>query len=722
MTTNPKLAKEVSPNSEIKATKVTEFSGRKLLWTCWEGHEWEATVASRSSGTGCPYCANRKLLPGFNDLETINPKLAKEVSPNSKIKATEVMSFSNKKILWRCSKGHEWESTVVHRSNGSGCPYCSKQKLLKGFNDLETTNPELAKEVSLNSQIKATEVMSGSNKKLLWRCRKGHEWKAVVKDRSKGYGCPYCSNKKVRQGFNDLATTNPELAKEVSPNSKIKATEVMAFSNRKILWQCSKSHEWMALVNSRSSGVGCPYCSNRKTLTGFNDLATTNPELAKEVSPNSKIKATEVTLGSENKLLWICSKGHEWKAVVKDRSKGKGCPYCSNKKILFGFNDLATTNPELSKEVSPNSKIKATEVTLGSENKLLWICSKGHEWEATVANRSNGNNCPYCKNRKILPGFNDLATTNPELAKQVSPNSKTKATEVTKNSGDRLLWICSRGHEWEATVNTRYNGIGCPYCSNKKVLQGFNDLATTNLKLAKEVSLNSKIKATEITAFSVKKLLWKCIKSHEWEAAVSCRSNGSGCPYCLNRKVLVGFNDLTTISPKLAKEVSPNSKIKATEVTAGSTKKLLWICNKGHEWEATVNSRSRGNGCPKCSGSKMEENLAQLIKTLLPQNVTIIRNDRQLIKPYELDILIPALNLAFEFNGDYWHSNEMIRKRHPQFASSKEFDDFKKLECEKQGVKLFFVREKQWVNNYEKTVDGIKRIVGGVLRNCLRCI
>ena len=177
-----------------------------------------------------------------------------------------------------------------------------------------------------------------------------------------------------------------------------------------------------------------------------------------------------------------------------------------------------------------------------------------------------------------------------------------------------------------------------------------------------------------------------------------------------------------TTNPELAKEVSPNSKIKATEVTAGSDKKLLWRCIKGHEWKAAVRGRSQGSDCPRCSGSKMEENLAGLIKTLLPKNTPIIRNDRQLIKPYELDIFIPSLNLAFEFNGDYWHSDKIIRKNRPKFASSKQFDDFKKQECEKQGVKLFFIREKQWVNNYEKTIDRIKRIVGGVLRNCLRCI
>ena len=445
----------------------------------------------------------------------------------------------------------------------------------------------------------------------------------------------------------------------------------------------------------------------------LNCLAETNPKLAKEVSPNSKIKATEVTAGSGKKLLWCCSKGHEWEARVDQRSYGYGCPYCSNRKIFVGFNDLATMNPKLAKEVSPNSKIKSTEVTVSSNKKLLWCCSKGHEWEARVSHRSSGRGCPYCSNKKILIGFNDLATMNPKLAKEVSPNSKIGATEVTFSSNKKLLWICSKRHEWKAVVKDRSTkGYGCPYCSNQKILIGFNDLATTNPKLAKEVSPNSKIGATEVTAGSGKELLWICSKGHEWEATVNDRSYHSrGCPYCSNQKVLPGFNDLATTNPKLAWGVSSNSKIKAIEVTEGSEKKLLWICSKGHEWEATVSNRSNGTGCPKCSGSKMERDFAQLIKTLLPTNTLIIRNDRQLIKPYELDIFIPSLNLAFEFNGDYWHSNEMIRRRHPQFSSSRGFDDFKKRECEKQGVELFFIREKQWVGSYEKTVERIKKIV-----------
>ena len=379
--------------------------------------------------------------------------------------------------------------------------------------------------------------------------------------------------------------------------------------------------------------------------------------------------------------------------------------------LIVGINDLETLNPELAKQVSPNSKIKATEVTKWSNKKLLWICSKGHEWESRVDKRSYGRGCPYCSNRKLLRGFNDLATTNPELAREVSPDSEIKATDIMAFSFKRVLWRCDKGHEYKAIVANRSGGTGCPYCSNRKLLPGFNDLATTSQELAKEVSPNSKICATEITDFSNKKLLWECCNGHEWEAKVNDRSRGKGCPYCSNRKLLRGFNDLATTNPELAREVSPDSKIKATEVMSGSDKKLLWRCDKGHEWEVKAKNRSQGNGCPKCSGSRMEENLAQLIKELLPENIKILRNDRKVIKPYELDILIPELNLSFEFNGDYWHSNEMIRKRNPQFSSSKQFDDFKKQECEKQGVELFFIQEKQWVNNNEKTVERIKRII-----------
>ena len=80
-------------------------------------------------------------------------------------------------------------------------------------NSLSVVHPELIVEWSKKNEIKPTEVTVGSHKKVIWKCRLGHEWTASVKSRSiNGSGCPYCSHNKVLVGFNDLATVVPKVA------------------------------------------------------------------------------------------------------------------------------------------------------------------------------------------------------------------------------------------------------------------------------------------------------------------------------------------------------------------------------------------------------------------------------------------------------------------------------------------------------------------------------
>lgn len=447
-------------------------------------------------------------------------------------------------------------------------------------------------------------------------------------------------------------------------------------------------------------------------------LAETNPELAAQIHPDSDIKAGEVTAGNnKKKLLWLCEFGHSWRTTAGKRSRGSGCPYCTGQKAIKGVNDLATVNPKLAAQIHPDSDIKADEVTAGSGKKPLWVCKRGHTWRATVASRYGGRNCPYCSSRKILPGFNDLATTNPELAAQVHPNSKIKADEITeKSSHKKLLWLCKSKHAWETTPSHRLEGKGCPYCSGRKPIVGETDLATTNPELAAQVHPNSPIKAHEVMKGSGAKLLWECPLGHIWKADVDSRNQGKNCPYCAGKKVLRGFNDLATTHPELASEIVPSSPVQPDEISAWSHKKALWRCASGHQWTCRIHDRTSGSGCPQCAGSQAERDLAELVKTLLPENLKILRNDRKVIRPYELDILVPRLSLAFEFNGTYWHSDEVIRTSKPSFPSSKAFDDFKKTECAKQGIRLFFVREKPWTENHEKEVKRVEKIVATALK------
>ena len=99
--------------------------------------------------------------------------------------------------------------------------------------------------------------------------------------------------------------------------------------------------------------------------------------------------------GSHTEFWWICSKGHSYKASMNCRTRKKeptGCPYCAGKKVLKGYNDLATTDMELLKEwdYKRNTEISPEEVTHGSGKKVWWICSNGHEWQAQISKRSNG--------------------------------------------------------------------------------------------------------------------------------------------------------------------------------------------------------------------------------------------------------------------------------------------------------------------------------------------
>ncbi len=552
----PDLAEEWHPtkNGNLTPRDVSSSSNMKVWWRHWHErtrswHEWRAVVNSRFHGSGCPYCSNHRPLVGYNDLETRFPEVAAEWHPekNGDLKPFRVVYSSRTSAWWRCELGHEWEAPVSNRAKGQGCPYCSGRKVLPGFNDLATQNPDLAAEwhPDKNGDLTPQDVTPGSKLKAWWRCGEGHDWRATVDKRVQGQGCPYCSGRNVLPGFNDLATRNPELAAEWHPtkNGDLTPGDVLPGSTKMAWWRCELGHEWGAPVSRRTNGYGCPYCSNRKVLPGFNDLATRNPELAAEWHPtkNGDLTPHDVTPGSSRKVWWRCGKGHEWCTTVDKRTNGCGCPYCSGRKAVSGFNDLASRNPKLAAQWHPtkNGSLTPEDVTAGSARSVWWLGECGHEWRTSVAQRAEGCGCPYCSGRRVLPGFNDLATRNPKLAAEWHPTKNGGMTpqDVTAGSGKRVWWLGKCGHEWMAPVGRRGEGWGCPYCSGRKVLPGFNDLASRSPTIAAQWNYekNGDLTPHDVTAQSGKVVWWKGECGHEWRAAVGVRAEGPMCPVCYSR-------------------------------------------------------------------------------------------------------------------------------------------------------------------------------------------
>ena len=339
---NPEMAKEwdYEKNGDLTPDKIASKSGKKVWWKC-KGHSYLATLANRVNGRGCPYCAGQKVLCGYNDLVSINPKIAEEwnYEKNKELKPENFTANSGRNVWWKCANGHDYRATIIHRNKGGGCPYCLNQKLLPGYNDLATRNPNLAQEwdYDLNKNLKPTDVFPSGHQKVWWKCKKGHpSYQAMLSNRSCGKGCPYCSNQRVAQGQTDLQTINPIVATEwdYEKNNGLTPMEIMPYSNKKVWWKCAKGHEWQAPIYNRSNGRNCPYCANQKILQGYNDLNTVNPILSKEwdYTLNKNLKPTEVSANSKRKVWWACKKGHKWHARIDHRNNGSGCPECAKQK------------------------------------------------------------------------------------------------------------------------------------------------------------------------------------------------------------------------------------------------------------------------------------------------------------------------------------------------------------------------------------------------------
>lgn len=129
-----------------------------------------------------------------------------------------------------------------------------------------------------------------------------------------------------------------------------------------------------------------------------------------------------------------------------------------------------------------NIPLKIEEIKIKSGRKVRWKCKYGHEWQARVADRTRGNNCPFCSGKKVVSGANDLVTLNPMVTSEwnYERNGESKPEQYCLHSAKLVWWKCIEGHEWQATIDsrTRKNGNGCPYCAGQRVIKGKNDLAT----------------------------------------------------------------------------------------------------------------------------------------------------------------------------------------------------------------------------------------------------
>ncbi len=352
----------------------------------------------------------------------------------------------------------------------------------------------------------------------------------------------------------------------------------------------------------------------RKKYVVHRPLAIERPDLVAEWHPSKNLPLTpyEVTAGMETRVWWKCPKGpdHVWEATILGRAvRGKGCPVCANR-LVTPKNSLAVRAPKLAQEWHPtkNGSVRPTDVVPGSGKRVWWQCRFGHEWQASLVQRTKvATRCPYCVGYRVTPE-RTLAAQEPALARTWHPtkNRELKPIDVGPGTAKKVWWLCKRGHEWRAAVNSRARrGTGCPMCAGNKVSPE-RSLATVAPDVAAtwHPTRNGRLRPKDVMPGTDRKVWWKCPvgPDHEWKMSIVARRIYFSCPFCTNHRVSC-TNSLATVAKKIARDWHPtkNGKLRPTDVVYGSGKLVWWRCQFGHEWSATVICRTRGSGgCPGC--------------------------------------------------------------------------------------------------------------------------
>ncbi len=553
---HPELLKEwaFEKNIDVSPFVITAGSSKKVWWKCSVcGFEWETKIYTRHEGKGCPRCAiehkvsfpekaiffylqkyyqvveNQKFLEINNmELDIFIPKIKIAVEYDGGRWHQNVERDLKKDLL--CKNAG---IAIIHIRD----PYCpeltntsSKSIHLSNYSD-----KELEKAIKLLCSyigIKSVDV-------------------DIDRDRIEIYKLL-----QLRKKNNSLAIKNPVLAKEwnYKRNTGLSPESISWKSRKKVWWKCSIcGYEWQAALNGRSRGDGCPACAGLVLLSGFNDLQTKFPDIAKEWHPtkNFPLKPNNVIFNSFEKVWWKCSVcGFEWQAVINNRVyRHFNCKRCSA--LLTGKANSIPKNEKhslLSNNLllqewnyERNEKVDFKDIAVNSNKKVWWKCSVcGYEWQAFISNRNRGAGCPVCKNRRVISGVNDLVTTDPEMAKDwdyskndILPNS------ITNNSSKKVWWKCHTcGYEWQASPNSRKGCKKCSYITRALKLmkpQKGESLEEVFPEVAKkwDFSKNVNYGPSQVKPKSGKKVWWRCNKcGYEWEERIQQMTERGNCPNC----------------------------------------------------------------------------------------------------------------------------------------------------------------------------------------------
>ena len=455
-----------------------------------------------------------KLTKDYN-LEVLYPDIAKEWHPtkNGDLKPYQLTPYSNKKVWWLCYENHSFKKTVNKRTRrNQSCGYCSNRILGYG-NDLASIYPSIAKEwhPTKNGDLLPSQIIAGSGQKFWWQCNFGHEWSTTINNRvTKNSNCPKCSNRVSRPAlfiFSELKT----IFNKIDFEKKVKdyLVDIYIKDINLIIEYDGYYYHKKRLKSDKIKKI-------KMIEDGFSLVNIRVAPLDKIFNKDLVIKRNHsrsfvLIEGILNKILdqKILNNKKTINKINKYLEGGK----IQNEKYFYDLlsalpgalegKSLYDKMPHLKSEWHPtkNGRMTIYDFNYGSNIKVWWICSKGHEWKAPINRRNSGSNCPFCSGHKTAKE-KSIGIKFPKLAEEWHPTRNGVLTpfDVLPNSDKIVWWLCANGHEYKLTVkNQKKRKFGCLSCLNKNYKKKFYALKnnkkigewTSQAQCARDLDLKS---------------------------------------------------------------------------------------------------------------------------------------------------------------------------------------------------------------------------------------
>jgi hypothetical protein len=475
---------------------------------------------------------------------------------NLGIKFEDLYITFESKIFWNCPAGHLIWQTPRNRTQGK-CKPChidaSRVYLEDSYSEILSTFDS-----EMNDGVEARKLFSRSPGEYWWKCSESsfaHSYKSSVKARIANRRCPYCSGTKILPGFNDWKTLYEvelmdllwDYKKNVDSNGYPIEPENLGVDDREMrYWKCLKGdHERVISISSAIQGwrLGktCRTCAGFRAVSGVSDIPAMFPELLTRLNPSLHHDGdlNGVHPGSELEFNWVCENNHEWRRSIREEIRAKGCSKCIGKQVWEGHTDIASQHPRLASEFASDLNLDTDGIPLlpsnvhqGSNTAFWWRCVEHqHIWRTSVQKRTlDKTNCPFCSDRRVWPGYNDLWTKRPDLVSEINfdRHPHLEPRKLLWVSHQVINWICTQTHEWSAQlVNRTSNGsrspTGCPDCA----AYGFKPNEPAVLYLIKNEKLGAyKVGIANLSSVRLQSWLgksWHVISTFDFEKGYTAR-------------------------------------------------------------------------------------------------------------------------------------------------------------------------------------------------------